>query len=54
MASTTLPLAAFYVPTVLAVAGTAAILDRAQPAHLLRWLALVFFLVGFHFDFLAA
>ncbi|MEU5864025.1 hypothetical protein ABZ815_22830 [Nonomuraea sp. NPDC047529] len=32
----------------------AALLDRARPAHALRWIALVLFLVGFHFDFLAS
>lgn len=30
------------------------LLHRARPLHAFRWAALVFFLVGFHFDLLAS
>ncbi|MEV5889507.1 hypothetical protein [Nonomuraea fuscirosea] len=33
--------------------GLAFLLDRTRPAHPARWLAVVLFVVGFHFDFLA-
>jgi hypothetical protein len=32
----------------------AGLLDKAQPGHLLRWVAFVLFLLGFHFDLLAS
>lgn len=34
--------------------GLAWLLDRTQPAHPLRWAAMVLFVVGFHFDLLAS
>ncbi|MEU0549966.1 hypothetical protein [Micromonospora sp. NPDC005979] len=37
-------------------AGTvlAGVLDKSRPLHVLRWLALLLFVVGFHFDLLAS
>jgi hypothetical protein len=34
--------------------GLAALLDRARPAHPLRWAAFFLFIAGFHFDLLAS
>jgi len=34
--------------------GLAALLDRTQPAHPLRWVAFGLFVAGFHFDLLAS
>ena len=34
--------------------GLAWLLDRAKPAHPLRWIAVLLFVIGFHFDLLAS
>lgn len=48
---------AYFLEAVVVMAITTPIawaLDTSKPAHAFRWLALVLFLVGFHFDLLAS